>query len=284
MSTLFQASLFDEPTGEVPSRVGRASVRAIETNHLLTPGKGRTSAFDFTLNPYRGCSFGCSYCYAAFFVPDEAQRAEWGLWVEAKVRAAEVLRRRDDLYDKRIYMSSVTDPYQPLERKLGLTREIVEVLAQKSVRLVVQTRSPLAARDADLFQRFKHVRVNMSITTDDEEARKQFEPGCASIEQRLEAVETLIAAGITVNVCVCPMLPMRDPFAFGRRLSDMGVAAVAASWFHSGDRPFAAGTQDRAFVLAKHHGWTQDEFKRCRDQLQRGCAAYGATAEAFGPA
>jgi len=258
-------------------------VRTIETTHLLTPGKGRTAAFDFTLNPYRGCSFGCSYCYAAFFVPDEKQRAEWGLWVEAKVRAAEVLRRRDDLFDKRIYMSSVTDPYQPLEKQLGLTREIVETLGRKGARLVVQTRSPLAARDADLFQCFKHVRVNMSITTDDDDMRKQFEPGCASVEQRLEAVRSLIAGGITVNVCVCPMLPMCDPFSFGKRLADMGVAAVAATWFHAGDRPFAAGTQDRAFVLAGHHGWTQDEFKRCRDELRRGCAAYGGAGKAFGP-
>ena len=272
------------PLREVPEKIGPARVRAVETTHLLTSGKGRTAAYDFTLNPYRGCSFGCSYCYAAFFVPDEAQRADWGHWVEAKVRAAEVLRRRNDLAGKRIYMSSVTDPYQPLEKKLFLTREIVEVLAEKGARLVVQTRSPLVARDADLFRRFESVRVNMSITTDDDAARRRFEPGCAGIEQRLGAVELLIAAGIRVHVCVCPMIPMRDPYRFGQRLSAMGVSAVFASWFHSGDRPFAAGTREGAVVLAGAENWNYTEFSRCRHELRRGSASYGGAEEAFGPA
>jgi DNA repair photolyase len=282
MSSPLQMGLFDAPLESIPTALGPAQIRAIETSHLLTPGQGRTSDYDYTLNPYRGCSFGCSYCYAAFFVPDEGQRADWGRWVEVKVRAAEVLRRRE-LTGKRIYMSSVTDPYQPVEAKVELTRRVVEVLAEAQARLVVQTRSPLVARDADLFQRFERLRVNMSITTDDDAVRRRFEPGCASIERRLEAVEQLKAVGIRVNVCVCPMLPMSDPEAFGRKLARMGVDGVSSFYFHSGDRAFAAGTRDGAREIANEAGWTYAEFARCREALKRGCAVYGGSAAAFGP-
>lgn len=282
MSSTLQWGLFDEPVESIPTVLGPATIRSIDTSHLLTPGQGRTSDYDFTLNPYRGCSFGCSYCYAAFFVPDEQRRSDWGRWVDVKVRAAEVLRRKE-LTGKRIYMSSVTDPYQPVEAKVELTRRIVEVLLDAQARLVVQTRSPLVARDVDLFRKFQRLRVNMSITTDDDEVRRRFEPGCASIERRLEAVAQLKAAGIRVNVCVCPMLPMRDPEGFGRRLTEMGVDAVSSFYFHQGDRPFAAGTRDGAKEIAREAGWTFEQFARCREALRRGCSVYGGSTAAFGP-
>ena len=101
--------------------------------------------YDFTLNPYSGCSFGCTYCYAAFFSKTREQRDRWGYWVMVKENALELLerRKRGALDGKRIYMSTVTDPYQPIERQLDLTRGLLEVLADRhSPKLVVQTRSP----------------------------------------------------------------------------------------------------------------------------------------------
>ena len=81
-------------------------------------------AYDFTLNPYSGCSFGCTYCYAAFFSRDAEKRDAWGYWVNVKENAEALLKkRRRSLDGKRIYMSSVTDPYQPIERELKLTRQ-----------------------------------------------------------------------------------------------------------------------------------------------------------------
>jgi len=277
---MIQPTLFD--TG-VPSRVGAAAVSESDSRHILTPGNGRTSAYDFSLNPYRGCSFGCAYCYAAFFVPDEGQRDSWGQWVEARTRSVDVLRSKD-LNGKRLYMSSVTDPYQPVEAKLELTRAVVEELLRQRARLVVQTRSPLVPRDIDLFRQFEHVRVNVSITTDDDAVRRQFEPTCSSIERRLEAIEALKAAGLRVAVCVCPMLPMNDPEAFGRRLDRIGVDAVTASWFHHSDRPFAAGTRPGAKSLANDLEWTRPAYERARDALRSGCSAYTTADVAFGPA
>src|SRR5690242_11095824 len=148
------------------------------------------ASFDYTLNAYIGCSFGCSYCFAASFVADDEKKAAWGTWVHVKEDALIELSRAD-LKDKTIFMSSSTDPYQPLEMHTGLTRSIVEFLSEpfRQPRLTVQTRSPIVARDVDLLKRYKRARVNMSITTDSEEIRKKFEPKCASIDRRFEALE-----------------------------------------------------------------------------------------------
>jgi len=85
------------------------------------------SDYDYSLNPYSGCSYGCSYCYAAFFVRDDQKRESWGNWVIVKENALQVLRKmRTDLRGKTVYMSSVTDPYQPIERRLKLVRSLLE--------------------------------------------------------------------------------------------------------------------------------------------------------------
>ena len=132
---------------ELPARLGRTGVTYRPAREILTRATGFIGGYDFTLNPYSGCGFACSYCYAAFFTRNQEQRDRWGLWVNAKENAARLLSELGPgaLDGKRIYMSSVTDPYQPLERRLKLTREILEVLADRHrPRLVVQTRRPAA--------------------------------------------------------------------------------------------------------------------------------------------
>ncbi|MEZ0325613.1 MAG: radical SAM protein [Fimbriimonas sp.] len=257
-----QPSLF-EPDERflLPEFIGRARVLASDSKNLLTPGKGRTSDFDYTLNPYRGCSFDCSYCFAAAFVPDELQKSEWGLWVEAKVKALDSLASKE-LRNKRIFMSSATDPYQPLEGKVKLTRSIVEELLRQQVRLMVQTRSPIVERDIDLLQGFDDVQVNLSITTDDEEVRKRFEPSCASIDRRLLTISRLSAAGLKTCICVGPMLPMRDPEEFARRTADIGPTHVSTAYFLTSDKPFASNTRERALGIAEEYGWDRDEYDR----------------------
>lgn len=279
---LYQPSLFDPHIPDIPDRIGPAKVSVSDTLHLLTPGRGRSAWFDYSLNPYRGCSFGCSYCFATYFVDDDEKRANWGKWVEVKIRAVEALNKCD-LRNKKIFMSSVTDPYQPLEAKLCLTRDVVGVLYEQQARLVVQTRSPLAARDADLFKKFNRIRVNMSITTDDDSIRKRYEPGCSSVERRLEAVAKLKAEGICVAVNVCPMLPMRDPEEFGRLLTKMGVDRVHASFFHSSTKLFAAGTRAWAWELAQAEGWNEERFEIAHTALLRTCPRDTGAEAAFGP-
>ncbi|MYD74789.1 MAG: radical SAM protein, partial [Chloroflexi bacterium] len=136
------------------------TVEPYDAHQILTPGAGYLREYDYSLNPYVGCSFGCSYCYAAFFAPFDKQ-ASWGDWVRVKQNASLKLSRiRRSLASKTIYLSSATDPYQPIERRLELTRSLLPILAEKCAHLVVQTRSPLVVRDIDLLRRFDQLCVN----------------------------------------------------------------------------------------------------------------------------
>lgn len=249
----------------IPAKCGPAVVSERPRSKVLGKPGGRIGDFcDYALNAYVGCGFGCSYCYAAFFVADEAMRQAWGTWVDVKTAALEEIELCPNLKGKRVTMSTATDPYQPLEARIGLTRQLVEAMSHplRQPKLVIQTRSPLVVRDIDLFKRFEHLRVNMSITTDCDEIRKEFEPGCSSIERRMEAIRELRAAGIKTGVTVSPMLPVKDPHAFGRTLAELGADRYAVSDFHQTDRPFAASTRDRARALLRQHHWTRNEYER----------------------
>lgn len=150
-----------------------------QARSILTAATGfiKRGGFDWTCNPYVGCTFGCRYCYAMFLPQNRRPREYWGRWFQVKANAVELARRQAPrAAGQAVYMSSVTDPYQPVERALGLTRGILEALAPHQPRLVIQTRGPLVVRDADILARFGSVRVNLSIPTDDDEIRKAFEP------------------------------------------------------------------------------------------------------------
>ena len=219
-------------------RVGQADVAYVKTGQLLTKATGFMEAYDFTLNPYSGCSFGCTYCYAAFFSRDADKRDNWGYWVNVKANAIALLdKRRRSLDGKLIYMSSVTDPYQPIERQLGLTRGLLELMAERhKPKLVVQTRSPLVERDCDLFRRIVskggRVQVNMTVTTDDEDLRRTFEPFCPANHRRLAAIRAVQAAGIDTCITMTPLLLVNDNDAFAADLIGTGVRRFIAQSFH----------------------------------------------------
>ena len=212
-------------------------------------------AYDYTLNPYAGCSFGCTYCYAAFFSHSTEKRDSWGAWLKVKDNAVECLeRRRGKLDGSLIYMSSVTDPYQPIERKLGLTRSLLDVMARgHRPRLVVQTRSPDVVHDCDLFRRIVsnggRVQVNVTVTTDDEDVRRTFEPYCPSNGVRLRAARELRSAGIDTCITMTPLLLIGDAHAFANDLLGTGVKKFIAQPFHFQRGKFLAGTRDAALAL-----------------------------------
>ncbi len=177
---------------------GRVAPELIEARSILTRASGFMTEWDYTLNPYAGCGFGCNYCYAAFFARDQKRRDAWGDWVDAKHNAVELIRRacaRGNVTGKSIYMSSVTDPYQPVERQLQLTREILRELIESQPHLTVQTRSPLVTRDVDLLKKLQSVQVNMTVTTDSDEVVQAFEPHCPTNRKRLTAIAEVAEAG-----------------------------------------------------------------------------------------
>lgn len=271
-----QLALFDE---DAPTRFGRVEVRHVPARSILTPANGRLSAYDFSLNPYIGCGFGCSYCYAAFFVPDEERARSWGTWVDVKANARALLSKAKGLSGAKIYLGSVTDPYQPLERETGLTRSLLEFMVdvRPQPRIVVQTRSDLPVRDIDLLRRFEHLRVNVSVTTDDDAVRKRFEPACVSIEQRLEGLRRLADAGVQTAACLCPLLPVSRPEEFGRKLLATGAQRFTTGFFHAnnGER-FAAGTRSLALELAQEFGWDETRYRETVQRLGKALPLGGA--------
>jgi DNA repair photolyase len=181
---------------------------------------GGIMPFDFTINPYRGCELGCTYCYARYtheFMELDPGRA-FERKIFAKENAARVLARElaracapGRPPPGPIAIGTATDPYQPLERRLGLTRSILEEIARHAgLSVSVTTKSDLVLRDVAVLQeiaRRNAVHVNVTITTLDAALARTLEPRAPVPENRLRAVSELTAAGIPVNVSVAPILP-----------------------------------------------------------------------------
>jgi DNA repair photolyase len=187
-------------------------VREITATSILTAQKaGSLSAgYDYTLNPYAGCAFACSYCYVPKFPNARHTLPEWGNWVEVKTNAAELIRKdKARVYGSRIFFGSATDPYQYAELKYGITRACLEELVNyPPKRLTIHTRSHLMMRDIDLISQFKDkVSVGVSITTDSDEIAREFEPQAPSTTRRLELIRALNGAGIEVFASLAPLLP-----------------------------------------------------------------------------
>ena len=242
---------------ERPEKIGDVRVSYARAREILTKATGFMDAYDFTLNPYSGCSFGCTYCYAAFFSRDIEKRDSWGDWVVVKENAVELLMKRKPgtLDGKSIYLSSVTDPYQPVERQLKLTRGILQAMADRGdkPKLVVQTRSPDVAEDCKLFRQIEEnggrVQVNMTVTTDDEDIRRVFEPHCPANPRRLEAISKVRAEGVETCITMTPVLLVSSPYAFADSLVETGVQNFIAQPFHFARGKFLAGTRDGAHEL-----------------------------------
>ncbi len=255
-TSVYPNGLIEPPPIAGPSRIGQAKVTYGETREILTRVTGFMDAYDFTLNPYSGCSFGCTYCYAAFFSHSKEARDDWGRWVKVKQNAVQLLarRKRCSLDGKLIYMSSVTDPYQPIERELMLTRGLLEVMAERhKPKLVVQTRSPDVMRDIDLFRRIEQnggrVQVNMTVTTDDEDIRRTFEPFCPSNTARLRAAAEVQDSGVDTCITMTPLLLVSKPYEFAESLVGTGVEKFIVQPFHFQRGKFIAATRDSAFDL-----------------------------------
>ena len=270
MSAPIQQSLpFEEPVPpDRPNQLGQAAVEYSPVQDILTRASGFMGEYDYTLNPYSGCSFGCTYCYAAFFSMSREKRDRWGYWITVKENAVSKMERfKRSLDGKLIYMSSVTDPYQPIERKLKITRDLLEILAKRhKPKLVVQTRSPLVVRDCDLFHRIEdnggRVQVNMTVTTDDEDIRRTFEPYCPSNSVRMRAISEIEAAGIDACITMTPLLLVKDAHAFSESLLESGVKRFIVQPFHFQRGKFIASTRKEAFaMMAKKLGSAPSSFR-----------------------
>ncbi len=261
-------------------------METVNARSIFSPATGfiQRGGFDWTCNPYVGCSFGCTYCYAMFLPQNRRPKEDWGRWLQAKTNAVELAQKHaHKLAGQAVYTSSVTDPYLPLERRLGLTRGILEALVEHQPRLLIQTRGPLVTRDLDILRRFKAVRVNMSIPTDSEEVRRAFEPKAPPLERRWEAVRETRAAGLPVGICVTPMLPLDNEKGFIRRLIEFAPDVLVVQHFHDAGGGFGADTGAAACALLRDRGWTGQDYQRVAARLRERREVFEGEAGFFPP-
>lgn len=177
-------------------------IREVSCKSALSPSL--LPGLDYSLNPYRGCQHGCAYCYAPNVL--RIPRDEWGCFVDVKTNIPVVLSQ--ELKKKKpgvVGLSTVTDPYQPIENKYKLSRYCLEQLLIHDFPVCIQTKSKLVLRDLDLISKFSNAEIMFSIGTLNDDERKILEPGASSINDRLNALKKCSDLGIKTAVFFGPI-------------------------------------------------------------------------------
>jgi DNA repair photolyase len=228
------------------------------TRTILAHNDSPDVGFESSINPYRGCEHGCIYCFAR--PTHEYLGFSAGLEFESKILvkedAPELLR--EELTSKRwkprlIAISGVTDPYQPIERKLQITRRCLEVLAEFRNPVCIITKNHLVTRDIDVLSelaKYDAVTVNLSITTLDPALANIMEPRASTPERRLAAVEALAKANIPIGVLVAPVIPA---------ITDHEIPAILTA-------AAGAGATSAGFVLLRLPWAVAPLFERWLDE------------------
>ena len=166
-------------------------IKEIQIKEYLT--KSNLPASDYVINPYVGCPHGCKYCYASFMKRFTGHTEDWGTFVDIKKSEKKITLNK--ISKKTVFLSSVTDCYNPLEEKYRLTRNILEQLVDSDCYLSISTKSMLILRDIDLLKQIRNLTVSMSINTLDENFRKDMD-NASTIRERLDTLKELHDNGI----------------------------------------------------------------------------------------
>ena len=179
-----------------------AAINKVHVKNIFT--KSNLPVCDFSVNPYVGCTHACRYCYASFMKKFTNHLEDWGAFLDVKIW--DKIKNPQRYAGKSIFMSSVTDPYNPQEEIFGRTRAFLEELRGVDVSLSIQTKSDLVLRDLELIKTFPNVRVGFSINTLDEDFKRDMD-NAASIARRLAAMKILHEAGIVTTCFISPIFP-----------------------------------------------------------------------------
>jgi DNA repair photolyase len=209
-----------------------------QVKSILSGNDSPDIGFDLSINPYRGCEHGCIYCYArpTHSWLNLSPGLDFETRIVAKVNAAERLRESlaaPGFTPMLLNIGSVTDAYQPVERRLGITRAVIEVLKDARHPFSVITKSALVERDIDLIAPMAAERlaaVYVSVTTLDGELARKLEPRAASPERRLRTIRTLSQAGIPVGVSVSPIIPFINEPELERVLEAAAEAGATSAF------------------------------------------------------
>jgi DNA repair photolyase len=215
---------------EAERRADQARYQEVTCRSALNRVKGMP--FDWTLNPYRGCTHGCHYCFArryhAQFEMDSGD--EFASVILVKQNIVGILAReldRPSWQRQQVAFGTATDPYQPIEGHYKLSRALIQTLARGRTPFGLITKGPMVVRDIDVLlehARAAHSTVYMSVPTVDEDAWQQLEPGTAHPLQRLRAVRALVDAGVNAGVLMAPIVP---GFSSSRQKIERTIKAIA---------------------------------------------------------
>lgn len=177
-------------------------VKKIKTSDYLT--KSNLPASDYVINPYVGCLHGCKYCYACFMKRFTGHTENWGSFIDIK----ECNKRIDinKLKVKTVFISSVTDCYNPIEKEYKLTRKILEQIKDADAIIDITTKSSLVLRDIDIIKQMKNVEVAISINTLNEDFKNDMDNAC-SIKERINTLKALHDNGIKTVLFMSPIFP-----------------------------------------------------------------------------
>jgi DNA repair photolyase len=239
-------------------RADEARYQEITCRSALNPVKGMP--FAWTLNPYRGCTHGCHYCFARRYQTqfELGPGDEFSSLIFVKVNFVDVLRRELDKPSwkrEQVALGTATDPYQPIEGHYKLTRRTIEALAASRTPVGIVTKGPMIVRDADVLvelSRAARCTVCLSVPTVDEDAWRALEPGTAHPLQRLRAVRTLRDAGVHAGVLMAPVVPgfttqSSKLDATIKACADHGAAFVGANLLY-----LKGGTKDHFMGFLRH--------------------------------
>jgi len=179
-------------------------IKEIKAKTILS----KSRVMDYTINPYVGCQHGCAYCYARFIKRFTKHREPWGSFVDIKINAPELLKKELKKKEKgKIWIASLCDPYQPLEKIYKITRKCLEEISLAKWPVCIQTKSPFVLRDIDILKKIE-VEVCFTITTNDKRIKEIFEAKAPAVEERIGALEKLHSKGIKTCVMIAPLLPL----------------------------------------------------------------------------
>ncbi|MFC2345576.1 DUF5131 family protein [Campylobacter sp.] len=185
-------------------------VTKIRAKNILS--RSKIGSGGYAINPYVGCSHGCIYCYAEFMRGVTGHEEAWGEFLDVKeFDTASLVKFAASHGGERVFMSSVTDCYNPYEARFGLTRKVLEAVAGSDTNLQILTKSSLVTRDIDLLQTMPNVRVGVSLSVIDESLRRMLEPRASLVAARIAAIKKLRAAGVKTYIFVAPIFPQITP-------------------------------------------------------------------------
>jgi DNA repair photolyase len=178
-------------------------IKEVSVKSIIT--KTGVPAGDYVINPYTGCPHKCIYCYADYMRRFTGHQEKWGDFLDVKIYSKKL--NLTPLAGKKVVFCSVTDAYNPFEKKYRVTRNLLEQFIGSGVKVEILTKSDLVLRDLDIIKQIPGITVGVSLNTLDDSVRKKLEPGAPGIEKRLEAIKTLTAEGINTYIFLSPIFP-----------------------------------------------------------------------------